>query len=91
MFNNNYTDVNLRLSKIVKLSIVGWKIIGADSRLESRQYPLFKEPTPIVIFELAFRRDKFYDPQTGTVKRVSKFFALFEGKAINSLVIASEY
>ena len=52
-------------------SPTGWKLVTTDARLESRHYPLFEEPSPIVVFDFAFSKKVYFNPVTGKVMRVS--------------------
>ena len=46
--------------------------MAAESRLESRRDPLFEEPSRVVVFDLAFVREKFFDLQSGAlIEKVS--------------------
>ncbi len=51
-------------------SPTGWQIIAAEARLESAQYPLFEEPSHMVVYTISFKRDIYFDTNTGTLKRV---------------------
>ena len=53
-------------------SPTGWKLVTTDARLESRHYPLFEEPSPIVVFDFAFSKKVYFNPVTGKVMRVSQ-------------------
>ncbi len=43
------------------------QIVATTARLESRQFPLFEEPSHTVVFDLAFRKDKHFDKASGKV------------------------
>ena len=46
--------------------------VAAESRLESRRDPLFEEPSRVVVFDLAFVRERFFDLQSGAlIEKVS--------------------
>jgi len=45
----------------------GWRVVAAESRLESRRDPLFEEPSRVVVFDLAFVRERFFDLQSGSL------------------------
>ena len=51
----------------------GWRVMATQARIESRQYPLIEEPTNIVVFDFAFKRESYFDPKLGKVVRVSYF------------------
>ena len=51
-------------------SPTGWQIAAAEARLESSQFPLFEEPSHMVVYTISFKRDTYFDPATGTLKRV---------------------
>jgi len=38
---------------------------------ESAQNPLFEEPSPMVVYTIAFKRDTFFDKNNGTLKKVA--------------------
>jgi len=48
---------------------VGWKIVNTKSRLESVVYPLFTEPTHMVVFDVAFKRETYFDGSFGVLVR----------------------
>ena len=41
------------------------------SRLESVVYPLFTEPTHMVVFDIAFKRETYFDGSFGVLVKVS--------------------
>ena len=41
--------------------------MAAESRLESRRDPLFEEPSRVVVFDLAFVRERFFDLHSGSL------------------------
>ena len=46
--------------------------MAAESRLESRRDPLFEEPSRVVVFDLAFVKERFFDIQSGSlIEKVS--------------------
>ena len=51
-------------------SPTGWKVKAAVARLESRQYPLFEEPTHTVVYEFAFSRNVYFDQVSGKLEKV---------------------
>lgn len=51
-------------------SHTGWKVVATSSHLESKQYPLFEEPSNIVVFDFAFRKEPFYISQAERVRKV---------------------
>ena len=40
------------------------------SRLESVVYPLFTEPTHMVVFDIAFKRETYFDGSFGVLQKV---------------------
>lgn len=48
----------------------GWRILATEANLESTHYPTFDEPSTLVVFTFAFRRDFFYDKSTGILWKV---------------------
>ncbi len=59
--SNNASSVNLG----DYTSPTGWEILATEARLESVQYPLFEEPSHIVVYTFSFRRNVFYNPKSG--------------------------
>ena len=55
-------------SKCYDLSPTGWKVLATEARLESIQYPMFEEPSHLVVFTFSFKRDIFYDPVSGILR-----------------------
>lgn len=51
-------------------SPTGWHILATKASLESVQYPMFEEPTHIVVFSFSFKRSVYYDPISGQVWKV---------------------
>ena len=51
-------------------SPTGWQIVAAEARLESAQYPLFEEPSHMIVYTISFKRDVYFDTNTGILKRV---------------------
>ena len=66
----NETDVNL--SDFT--SPTGWEILASEATLESVHYPKFEEPSSLVVFTFAFKRNLYYDSVSGILWKVS-FFA----------------
>lgn len=73
--NENY-KVEYRANETVALddffSPTGWKVVATQARLESRQYPLFEEPSNTVVFDFAFNRDFYFDQVTKKMQRVRR-------------------
>ena len=57
-------------------SPTGWDMVAADARLESVHYPKFEEPSRLVVFNFAFKRNLFYDPVSGILWKVSEVLEL---------------
>jgi hypothetical protein len=53
-------------------SPTGWQILAGEARLESAQFPVFEEPSSMVVYTISFKRDFYFDPNTGTLKNVSR-------------------
>jgi len=49
------------------MQTVGWDVINTKSRLESVVYPLFTEPTHMVVFDIAFKRETYFDGSFGVL------------------------
>lgn len=62
----NETDVNL--SDFT--SPTGWEIVASEARLESVHYPKFEEPSRLVVFTFAFKRNLYYDSVSGILWKV---------------------
>ncbi len=45
------------------------QVVAAKAGLESRQFPLFEEPTHTVVFDFAFKRDSYFDGAAGRMVR----------------------
>ena len=65
----NKTSVNLDNF----MSTTGWNIHASTARLESIQYPLFMEPSNMVVFTFSFKRSIFYDPVSGILWKVRTY------------------
>jgi len=50
---------------------VGWEVVNTKSRLESVVYPLFTEPTHMVVFDIAFKRETYFDGSFGVLAKGS--------------------
>jgi len=50
---------------------VGWEVVNTKSRLESVVYPLFTEPTHMVVFDIAFKRETYFDGSFGVLLKGS--------------------
>lgn len=60
------------MDDIDKANLLSDVQVAAESRLESRRDPLFEEPSRVVVFDLAFVREKFFDLQSGAlIEKVS--------------------
>jgi len=46
---------------------VGWEVVNTKSRLQSVVYPLFAEPTHMVVFDVAFKRETYFDGAFGVL------------------------
>lgn len=46
-------------------SPTGWGLVTTDAHLESRLYPLFQEPSPIVVYDFAIQKYYHFDSSTG--------------------------
>ena len=46
-------------------------------RLESVVYPLFTEPTHMVVFDIAFKRETYFDGSFGVLLKVLSYVYLF--------------
>ena len=42
------------------------------SRLESITYPLFSEPTHMVVYDIAFKRETYFDGSFGVLTKVGR-------------------
>ena len=51
-------------------SPTGWVISAAKAKLESIHYPIFEEPSNMVVFTFSFKRSMFYDPVSGILWKV---------------------
>lgn len=77
---NEHYRVEYRLGRNETVSLddftspTGWRIVASDAHLESKRHPLFEEPSNTVVYNLAFKRDAYFDPQTKTVRKVSKVY-----------------
>ena len=50
------------------------------ARLESVVYPLFTEPTHMVVFDIAFKRETYFDGSFGVLVKVEKKFLFYKDK-----------
>lgn len=48
---------------------VGWQVVNTKSRLESITYPLFSEPTHMVVYDIAFKRETYFDGSFGVLTK----------------------
>ena len=55
---------------------VGWDVVSTKARLESITYPLFTEPTHMVVFDIAFKRETYFDGSFGVLTKVRRFSKL---------------
>ena len=55
------------------------------SRLESVVYPLFTEPTHMVVFDIAFKRETYFDGSFGVLLKVfvKSIYIYIENTAIS--------
>lgn len=73
--NDQYSvEYRVRANDTVALddfsSPTGWRVVASKAGLESRRsHPMLggDEPSHVVVFDLAFVRDSFFDPMTGQV------------------------
>lgn len=63
--NANESDINLDDFS----SPTGWNVLATEAALESIQYPMFEEPSHLVKFTFSFKRDLFYDPVSGILRK----------------------
>jgi len=72
---NAQYNVEYRLPKNSTVSLsdfqqtVGWKVVNTKSRLESVTYPLFSEPIHFIVFDIAFKRNTYFDGAFGILKK----------------------
>jgi len=53
-------------------STVGWKIVNTSSRLQSFQHPLAQEPAHLVVFDIAFLRETYFDGTFGVLRKENR-------------------
>jgi len=51
---------------------VGWRVVNTKSRLESITYPLFSEPTHMVVYDIAFKRETYFDGSFGVLTKANR-------------------
>jgi len=75
---NSQYNVDYRLAKNSTVGMsdfqqtVGWQIINTKARLESTKYPLFSEPTHFIVFDVAFKRETYFDGAFGVLSKGNK-------------------
>ena len=62
----NETDVDLADFT----SPTGWEIVATEAKVESVHYPKFEEPSRLVVFTFAFKRNLYYDSMSGILWKV---------------------
>ena len=51
-------------------SPTGWQILAGEAKLESAQFPVFEEPSNMVVYTVSFKRDFYFDPNSGNLRKV---------------------
>lgn len=75
---NSQYNVEYRLPKNNTVGLtdfqqtVGWKVVNTKSRLESTAYPLFSEPTHFIVFDIAFKRETYFDGAFGILTKENR-------------------
>lgn len=53
-------------------AVLGWRVVNTASRLQSVRHPLNQEPTHLVVFDIAFRTETYFDGTLGVLKKENK-------------------
>jgi len=53
-------------------STVGWGVVNTSSRLQSIQHPSAQEPTHLVVFDIAFTRETYFDGAFGVLVKENR-------------------